>query len=150
MRARLETAAHLCEVVALTLRPFHQKSSYLMQSIFGAYVVQIWSCNPRISEATTPLDFTVWIGTRYRGSLLIRNSALLGPYSRNVPRALWWSQGGGAVSYERGTSVPVAVAAGGSLAVRSLIPVQGYLAHKEQPPSLGPPYNPRYSPTVGP
>ena len=39
-----------------------------------------------------------------RGTSLIRNCAPLVPYSRAVPRALWWSQvGGGAVSYERGT-----------------------------------------------
>ena len=27
----------------------------------------------------------------YRGPSLIRNSTPLGPYSRNMPRALWWS-----------------------------------------------------------
>ena len=27
--------------------------------------------------------------------------------------------------------------------------LQGYLAHKKQPPPLGPPYDPRHSPTVG-
>ena len=27
----------------------------------------------------------------------------MGPYSRRMPRALWWSYGGVAVSYERGT-----------------------------------------------
>ena len=27
----------------------------------------------------------------YRVTSLIRNSAPLGPYIRNVPRALWWS-----------------------------------------------------------
>ena len=27
--------------------------------------------------------------------------------------------------------------------------LQGYLAHKKQPPPLGPPHDPRYSPTVG-
>ena len=37
----------------------------------------------------------------YRGTSLIRNNPLLGPYSRLMPRALWW--GGG--SYERGTPV---------------------------------------------
>ena len=26
-------------------------------------------------------------------------------YSRTMPRVLWWSEGGGAVSYERGTPV---------------------------------------------
>ena len=31
----------------------------------------------------------------YRGTSLIRNSAPLGPYSRTMPRALWWSYGGG-------------------------------------------------------
>ena len=29
--------------------------------------------------------------TRYRGTSLMRNSALLGPCSRNMTRALWWS-----------------------------------------------------------
>ena len=33
---------------------------------------------------------------------LIRNCLPLGPYSRPIPMALWWSQGV-AVSYERGT-----------------------------------------------
>ena len=32
---------------------------------------------------------------RYRGSLLIRNRPLLGPYSRTVPRVLLWFWGGG-------------------------------------------------------
>ena len=27
----------------------------------------------------------------YRGTSLIRNSAPLGPYSRTMPRPLWWS-----------------------------------------------------------
>ena len=31
----------------------------------------------------------------YRGTSLIRNSPLLGPYSRTVSRALWWPPGGG-------------------------------------------------------
>jgi len=33
--------------------------------------------------------------SQYRGTSLIRNSASLGPYSRAVLRALWWSSGGG-------------------------------------------------------
>ena len=33
--------------------------------------------------------------TNYRGTSLVRNSAPLAPYSRTMPRALWWSQGGG-------------------------------------------------------
>jgi len=31
----------------------------------------------------------------YRGTSLTRNSAPLGPYSMNMPGALWWSWGGG-------------------------------------------------------
>ena len=34
-------------------------------------------------------------GGSYRGTSLIRNSFLLGPYSRPMPRVLWWSYGGG-------------------------------------------------------
>ena len=34
---------------------------------------------------------------------------LLGPYSRTIPRVLWWSNGGGAVSYEQGTPVEIEV-----------------------------------------
>jgi hypothetical protein len=36
----------------------------------------------------------------YRGSSLIRNSLPLGPYSRTMPRALWWSYSKGGCSYE--------------------------------------------------
>ena len=31
----------------------------------------------------------------YRGASLIKNSATLGSYRRAMPRALWWSYGGG-------------------------------------------------------
>ena len=48
----------------------------------------------------------------YRGTSLIRNTPLLGPYSGIIPRVLWWSYGGWAVSYERGTPVPKVAAAG--------------------------------------
>ena len=41
----------------------------------------------------------------YRGTSLIRNSALLGPYSWTMHRALWLFLGGHAVSYEGGTPV---------------------------------------------
>ena len=34
-------------------------------------------------------------GLSYRATSLIRNRAPLGPYSRIMPRALWWSDGGG-------------------------------------------------------
>ena len=33
-------------------------------------------------------------GGVYRGTSLIRNRPPLGPYSRTMPRALWWSYGG--------------------------------------------------------
>ena len=33
-------------------------------------------------------------GRVYTGALLMRNSAPLEPYTRTMPRALWWSQGG--------------------------------------------------------
>ena len=42
---------------------------------------------------------------QYRGSSLIRKLHPLGPYSRPMPRALSWSLGGGALSYEGGTPV---------------------------------------------
>ena len=40
----------------------------------------------------------------YWGTSLIRNSALLGLYGRNMPRVMWWSWGVG-VSLQRGTPV---------------------------------------------
>ena len=43
------------------------------------------------------------LGVRYRGTSLIGNTPLLGPCSRTIPRVIWWSYGGVAVSYERGT-----------------------------------------------
>ena len=48
----------------------------------------------------------VSLRTAYRGTSLIRNTPLPGPYIRAIPRVLWWSGGGGAVSYERGTPAP--------------------------------------------
>jgi hypothetical protein len=30
----------------------------------------------------------------YRGTSIIKNSASLGPYSRNMPMATWWPYGG--------------------------------------------------------
>ena len=35
------------------------------------------------------VELEVTLGGRYRGTSLIRNSAPLGPYSRNMPKALW-------------------------------------------------------------
>ena len=42
----------------------------------------------------TPLPISISTSV-YRGTSLIRNSAPLGHYSRSLPRALWWSKGGG-------------------------------------------------------
>jgi len=46
-------------------------------------------------------------GGAYRGTSLIRKRHPVGPYSRTMPRLLWRSWGGGAVSYQRGTPVPL-------------------------------------------
>ena len=62
----------------------------------------------------------------YRGTSLMRNSLPLGPYSRPVPRNLWWSWEGGLF---RVSEVTLKVGR----------PLQGYLAHKKQPLPLGPP-----------
>jgi len=35
------------------------------------------------------------MGPPYRGTSLIRNTPLLEPYSRTIPRVIWWSWGGG-------------------------------------------------------
>ena len=46
-------------------------------------------------------------GSRYRGTSLIRNSLPLGPYSRTMPWPYGGLTRGGALSYERGTPVPL-------------------------------------------
>jgi len=45
---------------------------------FFSICLGIWSRYPR------------YPGLSYRGTSLIRNSTHLGPYSRTMPRALWW------------------------------------------------------------
>ena len=67
----------------------------------------------------------------YRGTSLIRNIPLSGPYSRTMPRALWWPHGRGLfllseVSLYRGTSHII-----------------------NSSPPYGPPKGPRLSPTEG-
>jgi hypothetical protein len=42
---------------------------------------------------------------RYKGTSLIKNTPLLGPYSRTIPGVLLWSLVGGGGCYERGTPV---------------------------------------------
>ena len=34
---------------------------------------------------------SVLLSSEYRGTSLIRNTHLLGPYSRTIPRVLWWA-----------------------------------------------------------
>ena len=65
-----------------------------------------------------------------------------------MPRALCWPYGGGAVSYERGTPVHGVVSPEGDMSVNvvdvvgelleplALPELQGYLAHKKEPPPL--------------
>jgi hypothetical protein len=45
----------------------------------------------RVFPVTTASAGGVTDGHPYRGTLLIRNFASLGPYSKAVPRTLWWS-----------------------------------------------------------
>jgi len=56
----------------------------------------------------------------YRGTSLIRNCRAIGPCSRTMPRALSWSYGGGAVSYERGSPVTLGARAQGTIVKESL------------------------------
>ena len=58
----------------------------------------------RVSNLPPAAPASMRHGSIYRGILLIRDHLPLGPYSRALPRALWWYQGG-AFSYERGTPV---------------------------------------------
>jgi len=81
---------------------------------------------------------------QYRGTSLIRTCFLLGPYSRHMPRGLWWSRGGCsfdatalALTRECGTHKTVKARFWPWLAGKSIFAwgvdaaaVQGYLAHK--------------------
>ena len=51
------------------VRPFHQKSTCLTQLTLATHVVQIWSRNPRISDATNPSNSTEWWGVAQLGEL---------------------------------------------------------------------------------
>ncbi|KAJ1470203.1 hypothetical protein T484DRAFT_1980610 [Baffinella frigidus] len=65
-----------------------------------------------------------------QGNLAHKKPPPSGPYTRAMPRALWWPYGGG-VFYERGA------------------PVQGCIAHKKPPPPPRTTIGPRRRPTVG-
>ena len=58
-----------------------------------------------ISRPSSEIRVAFALGT-YRGTSLIRNTPLLGPCSRTIPRVLRWSYGGD-VSHEHGTKVDV-------------------------------------------
>ena len=58
--------------------------------------VRIWSRSASASSvipAFASACANAYLGCRgeYRGTSLIRNTPLLGPYSRAIPRVLWWS-----------------------------------------------------------
>ena len=46
-------------------------------------------------DAVRLLRIETNLATMYRGTLLTRNRAPLGPFSRIMPGALWWPYGGG-------------------------------------------------------
>ena len=52
---------------------------------------------PQYLGTTRPACSTVWteLRDRYRGTSIIKNTPLLGPYSGTIPRVLWQSLGGG-------------------------------------------------------
>ena len=76
---------------------------------------------------------------QYRGASIIRNSAPLGPYRRNMPRALWRPSGGGLFLMSEAPHVPVQ---GGGRSRLSAGP-SGLSEHEKQT-HRGP------SPTTGP
>ena len=72
-------------------RPAWRDRSELNNSKSSCEVLSGWLC---------------WlVGTAYRGTSLIRNTPLLGPYSRTMHLGSYGGPRGGAVSYERGTHV---------------------------------------------
>ena len=72
----------------------------------------------------------------YRGTSLIRNSDPLGPYSRNMPRALWRPYGGGLFLM---SEVPLDVCDVRLELAWDARGMHGHLTHKKPPPPLGPP-----------
>jgi hypothetical protein len=109
-----------------------------------------------VDKRPTPIPYRVTSLIRnrehaYRGTSLMRNSAPLGPYSRNMSVALWRPQKGGLFLL---SEVPLYLCFhpkvdGCEPHSRGVnLRIQGYLAHKKMPPSLGPPYGPRHSPTA--
>ena len=117
-----------------------------------------WSLHTHRGRPGMPLEPRYPQRTHTRSSL-ISNSPFQGPCRRPTTRVLR----GGAVSSEQGTPVTKAVMHVGVCGSQkemfaSMLPLtplkksagtlQGYLAHMEKPPSLGPPYGPKRSLTV--
>jgi len=86
VRARPGTAACLCEVVA--------RQRLVLNPVRVARIARHapWRDNLSWWQLKTLLAFP---GKPYRGTSLIRNTPLLGPYSRTIPKVIWWSWGGG-------------------------------------------------------
>ena len=90
----------------------------------------------------------------YRGTSLIRDRPALAPYSRFMPRALWWSQGGWQsfmrevplysnvwgvrLHQQLRTSQCEMLLYRSTSLIRKRLPLQGYLAHKKTHLPLGP------------
>ena len=92
-----------------------------------------------VGPAARPRDWGECGAVHYRGTTLIRNPPLLGPYSRTIPRVLWWSLGMAAVSHERGS--PVARPRDLGHTCVSLGPYRGTSLIKKAPPpriTIGP------------
>ena len=80
-----------CELAAQRLAScaaIHQRAIMCRKGSVGVVVLESRSCCYQ-AGATSSLSCAPC-----RGTSLIRNSAPLAPYSRNMPRALWWSWGG--------------------------------------------------------
>ena len=69
------------------------------ESFFSTNVFQTIQVVPSLLSSDTahipPCPARGRLPGGYRGTSLIRNTLLLGPFSRTLPRVLWWSLGGG-------------------------------------------------------
>ena len=77
---------HADTVYSVTFSPDGKRIVSLSSDMWDAKGVKMW-------DAKTGAEVISFVGGRsvYRGTSLIRNNADLGPYSRAMPRALWWS-----------------------------------------------------------
>ena len=78
MRPRCAPYHFLMQLVSLSDAaevPFHEKSTCLKQSILVPYAKQIWSRNPRISEASNPSTFAEWFRPGFAEALVSLSDA---------------------------------------------------------------------------